>query len=119
MIGVAFGIWLLSTRNLEQAWFLPIVVVVGDYYMFGEIDPIRPEEGRLIRDFDDRGLIVLGVVPISLLLGVFSFALPHTPPPAKGRKASVGEILDEYQQIADYCRGHRMMWFASCCALKM
>ena len=29
----------------------PIVVVVGDYYMFGEIDPIRPEEGRLIRDF--------------------------------------------------------------------
>jgi hypothetical protein len=29
----------------------PIVIVVGDYYMFGEIDPIRPEEGRLIRDF--------------------------------------------------------------------
>jgi hypothetical protein len=29
----------------------PIVVVVGDYYMFGEIDPVRPEEGRLIRDF--------------------------------------------------------------------
>jgi amino acid transporter len=29
LIGVAFGIWLLSTRNLEQAWFLPIVVVVG------------------------------------------------------------------------------------------
>jgi hypothetical protein len=26
-------------------------VVVGDYYMFGEIDPVRPEEGRLIRDF--------------------------------------------------------------------
>ena len=21
---------------------------------------------------------------------------------------------EEYQQIADYCRGHRMMWFASC-----
>jgi hypothetical protein len=29
----------------------PIVVVVGDYYMFGEIDPVRPEQGRLIRDF--------------------------------------------------------------------
>lgn len=29
----------------------PIVIVVGDYYMFGEIDPIRPEEGRQIRDF--------------------------------------------------------------------
>jgi hypothetical protein len=29
----------------------PIVVVVGDYYLFGEIDPVRPEQGRLIRDF--------------------------------------------------------------------
>lgn len=29
----------------------PIVIVVGDYYLFGEIDPIRPEESRLIRDF--------------------------------------------------------------------
>ena len=29
----------------------PLVVVVGDYYMFGEIDPVRPEQSRLIRDF--------------------------------------------------------------------
>src|SRR5690606_35722842 len=29
----------------------PIVVVVGDYYMFGEIDPVRPELSRLIRDY--------------------------------------------------------------------
>ncbi|WP_126173913.1 helix-turn-helix domain-containing protein [Altericroceibacterium xinjiangense] len=29
----------------------PIVVVLGDYYIFGEIDPVRPETGRLIRDF--------------------------------------------------------------------
>jgi hypothetical protein len=29
----------------------PILVVVGDYYMFGEIDPLSPEKGRLIRDF--------------------------------------------------------------------
>ena len=29
----------------------PIVVVVGDYYMYGEIDPGRPEQSRLIRDF--------------------------------------------------------------------
>jgi hypothetical protein len=29
----------------------PIVVVVGDYYMFGGIDPVRPEQSRLIRDF--------------------------------------------------------------------
>lgn len=29
----------------------PIVVVVGDYYIFGEIDPMNPESGRLIREF--------------------------------------------------------------------
>lgn len=29
----------------------PTLVVVGDYYMFGEIDPLMPERGRLIRDF--------------------------------------------------------------------
>jgi hypothetical protein len=29
----------------------PVLVVLGDYYLFGEIDPVRPEEGRLIRDF--------------------------------------------------------------------
>jgi hypothetical protein len=29
----------------------PVVVVVGDYYMFGEIYPVEPERSRLIRDF--------------------------------------------------------------------
>jgi len=29
----------------------PKLVVVGDYYMFGEIDPLDPQRGRLIRDF--------------------------------------------------------------------
>jgi len=29
VIGVAFGFWLLSTRRLDQAWFLPVVVVLG------------------------------------------------------------------------------------------
>jgi hypothetical protein len=29
----------------------PIIVVVGDYYMYGEIDPVQPEQSRLIRDF--------------------------------------------------------------------
>jgi hypothetical protein len=32
----------------------PIVVVVGDYYMFGEFDPVEPEQSRLIRDFRVR-----------------------------------------------------------------
>ena len=29
VIGIAFGLWLLSTRKLDQAWLLPIVVLVG------------------------------------------------------------------------------------------
>lgn len=29
----------------------PLMVAVGDYFMFGEIDPFDPERGRLIRDF--------------------------------------------------------------------
>lgn len=29
----------------------PIMLAIGDYYIFGEIDPMRPEDGRLIRDF--------------------------------------------------------------------
>lgn len=37
----------------------PIMVVVGDYYLFGEIDPVRPEEGRLIRDFSINSQIDL------------------------------------------------------------
>lgn len=29
----------------------PVLLVLGDYYLYGEIDPVRPEEGRLVRDF--------------------------------------------------------------------
>ena len=29
VIGIAFCIWLLSTRSLAQAWFLPIVILLG------------------------------------------------------------------------------------------
>ena len=29
--GIAFCAWLLSTRNLAQAWFLPLVLVVGSF----------------------------------------------------------------------------------------
>jgi hypothetical protein len=40
----------------------PIVVVVGDYYMFGEIDPVRPEQSRLIRDFRiDSPMVLAGL----------------------------------------------------------
>lgn len=29
----------------------PVLLVLGDYYLFGEVDPVRPEQSRLIRDF--------------------------------------------------------------------
>jgi APA family basic amino acid/polyamine antiporter len=29
VIGVVFGLWLLSTRKLDQAWLLPVVVALG------------------------------------------------------------------------------------------
>lgn len=30
---------------------------------------------------------------VALLLGLYSFTLPHTPPPAQGKKSSIGQIL--------------------------
>lgn len=45
------------SRSVNALWqpFIeserPVLVVVGDYYIFGEIDPVRPELSRLIRDF--------------------------------------------------------------------
>lgn len=47
-----------SKREVNGIWqpFVesdrPIMIVVGDYYIFGEIDPMQPERGRLIRDFE-------------------------------------------------------------------
>ena len=60
LLAFALGWALSGTRDaapVNAFWqpFLdsdrPIVIVVGDYYMFGEIDPVRPEQSRLIRDF--------------------------------------------------------------------
>ena len=38
----------------------------------------------------------------SLLLGLFSFTLPNTPPPAKGKKVSAASIIgvDAFKQLA-------------------
>jgi hypothetical protein len=56
-----FAGWLIrpaaSAPHANSMWqpFLdserPIVVAVGDYYIFGEFDHLDPEDGRLIRDF--------------------------------------------------------------------
>ena len=61
LLALAFATgWLISRANGPQANAIwepladserPVLLVLGDYYVFGEIDPVRPEEGRLIRDF--------------------------------------------------------------------
>ena len=61
LLCLAFGVgwWASSSREpaVNAIWkpFLtrerPVLIVLGDYYIYGEIDPVRPEEGRLIRDF--------------------------------------------------------------------
>jgi len=59
LAGLGAG-WAMSGRSslpVNAFWrpFLaserPVLIVLGDYYIYGEIDPLRPEEGRLIRDF--------------------------------------------------------------------
>lgn len=40
------ALWAPLTRSDR-----PVLLVLGDYYLFGEIDPVMPENGRLIRDF--------------------------------------------------------------------
>lgn len=42
-------------------------------------------------DFSDTQFYV--TAGAAMLLGVFSFFLPHTPPPAKGKKITLGEIV--------------------------
>jgi nucleoside transporter len=70
----------------------------------------QEKEFPLVRVFGTLGWIVAGLIisfmgvdktatpfilagGAAIAMGVFSFFLPHTPPPAKGKKASVGEIL--------------------------
>ena len=58
LAGLVIG-WQLSGRGAAPnaiwqplaASDRPVLLVLGDYYLFGEIDPVRPEDGRLIRDF--------------------------------------------------------------------
>ena len=44
--GAASAVWKPFIKSER-----PVLFVLGDYYLFGEIDPLIPEEGRLIRDF--------------------------------------------------------------------
>jgi len=43
--------------------------------------------------WDGTHLPILAGAALSILAGVFAFALPHTPPAAAGKKSSIGDIL--------------------------
>ncbi|MBM4041633.1 MAG: MFS transporter [Planctomycetes bacterium] len=43
--------------------------------------------------WDGTHLPLLGAAALSVVAGLFAFALPHTPPPAAGKKAAVADIL--------------------------
>ena len=51
------GRWLGAPPSANAIWQplltseRPVLLVLGDYYIFGEYDYVRPEESRLIRDF--------------------------------------------------------------------
>ena len=60
LVAAFTGGWLLNRETSVQSNAIwdpllesdrPVLLVLGDYYLFGEIDPVRPDEGRLIRDF--------------------------------------------------------------------
>ncbi|MEL1249131.1 winged helix-turn-helix domain-containing protein [Aurantiacibacter gilvus] len=58
LIMVAAVLWGMTMSSARNAIWQPIIdsdrpvlLVLGDYYIYGEIDPVRPEQSRLIRDF--------------------------------------------------------------------
>ena len=70
-------------------------IIAGLFISFGLVrfvSGVRPEQTAL-------PLYTAGLA--SLLLGVFSFTLPHTPPPARGQAVSARSVigLDAFQQL--------------------
>jgi nucleoside transporter len=100
--------------------FLLVILIHALFYMptlgltnaiaFAHMDN-QEKEFPLIRVFGTVGWIVAGLIislalhadktatpfllagGAAIVMGLFSFALPHTPPPAKGKKARIGDIL--------------------------
>ncbi|MCP3933513.1 MAG: nucleoside permease [Bacteroidetes bacterium] len=59
--------------------------------------------GGFVADLPEKTALPLYTTAIgSLLLGIYSFTLPHTPPPAKGEKVSIKSIIgiDAFRQLS-------------------
>jgi nucleoside transporter len=67
---------------------LVISFVLGNFVAAG----VKPEE---------TSMIMYLTASASLILGLYSFTLPHTPPPAKGKKVSARSIIgvDAFKQL--------------------
>ena len=117
--GVAM--FLVPGAARQGAWpFLGVILIHALCYMptLGLTNTIafanmtdQEKQFPLVRVFGTFGWIVAGLVisfvmhadktagqfilagGASVLMGLFSFALPHTPPPAKGKTARIGEIF--------------------------
>ena len=79
----------LSFENLEdQEKQFPIIRVLGTIgWIVGNIAvSFLPDKDQSAMQFYMAG-------GASILLGLYSFSLPHTPPPSKGKKPSIGQIL--------------------------
>jgi nucleoside transporter len=79
----------ISFHNLEsQEKQFPIVRVLGTIgWIVGNIAvSFLPDKDQSEHQFTMAGAA-------AILLGLYSFSLPHTPPPARGKKASLGQIL--------------------------
>src|SRR5690606_31547694 len=79
----------LAFHNISnQEKHFPIVRVFGT---IGWIAAGLVVSKLLEADTTDAQFYVTGIAGIAL--GLFSFMLPHTPPPSKGKKTSFGEIV--------------------------
>ena len=114
------AMFLVPGAARQGAWpFLAVILIHALCYMptLGLTNTIafanmtnQEKQFPMIRVFGTLGWIAAGLIisflgvdktstpfllagGASIVMGVFSFMLPHTPPPAKGKQASIGEIL--------------------------
>jgi nucleoside transporter len=104
------GPWIFLLVILIHALFYMPTLGLTNAIAFAHMDN-QEKQFPLIRVFGTVGWIVAGLIislalhadttvtpfllagGAAIVMGLFSFALPHTPPPARGQKASLGKIL--------------------------
>ncbi|MFQ5606029.1 MAG: nucleoside permease [bacterium] len=99
-IGLANSISFHNIEDQEQQF--PLIRVFGTIGWIVAGLAISFGLGQFAADLPEKTPLPLYLTGVaSILLGLYSFTLPHTPPPAKGEKVSVRSIigLDALQQL--------------------